>query len=90
MQHWLLDWSYFRGGFLLLPTLLAVVLLLMCSVPVQSDEKKYEQKINREKMLRSIGAVFACLLIQSAAQFWRLSPSPPSQPAAGYGGPSGP
>ena len=91
MQHWLLDWSYFRGGFLLLPTLLAVILLLMCSIPVQSNGKIFEKKINPEKMLRSIGAVFACLLMAPGlSTVLGLSPSPPSQPAAGYGGPSGP
>ena len=42
-------------------------------------------------MLRSIGAVFACLLMAPGlSTVLGLSPSPPSQPAAGYGGPSGP
>ena len=91
VQHMLLDWSYFRGGFLLLPTLLAVILLLMCSIPLYSGEKQYKQKNSREKILRSIGAVFACLLMAPGLNtVLGFSPSPPSQPAAGYGGPPGP
>ena len=51
MQHWLLDWSYFRGGFLLFPTLLAVILLLMCSIPVESNEEKLIKKSILKKCL---------------------------------------
>ena len=50
MQHWLLDWSYFEEDFAF-PTLLAVILLLMCSIPVESNEKNSIKKSILKKCL---------------------------------------
>lgn len=91
--HLLLDWAYFRGAFLLLPTLMGWSLL---SVLIAWGGPPAWRTVNQTSVsVPRVGHIFAVffaawLVMPGVPALIGMAPSPPDTPSIGYGSTPGP
>lgn len=90
--HFVMDWAYLRGAFLLLPTLygwtLAMLLLTLGGLPTWRSE---DTAFSWTKTSHLVGVFFAAWLVMPGIPaLVGMAPAPPQAPRIGYGSAPGP